>query len=65
MNIDEGYYEGTYKGRDDFVMSQPVSKINRYGGSVKIGRDLGNNLFSNSGSDWLSKLELRFIDIRL
>ena len=55
VNIDEGYYEGTYKGRDDFIMSQPVSKINRYGGSVKIGRDLGNNLFINSGSDWLSK----------
>ena len=58
VNIDEGYYEGTYKGRDTHPMStQPSSKTSRYGSNVKIGRDLGsaNNLFTESGSDYLSK----------
>ena len=37
-------------------MSQPSSKINRYGGSVKISRDTSESGF-NSGNDstWLSK----------
>ena len=56
VNIDEGYYEGTYKGKDIYPMSQPSSKINRYGGSVKISRDTSGSGF-NSGDDstWLSK----------
>lgn len=56
VNIDEGYYEGTYKGKDMYPMSQPSSKINRYGGSVKISRDTSGSGF-NSGDDstWLSK----------
>ena len=56
VNIDEGYYEGTYKGRDDFVMAQPASKTARYGSNVKISRDTSSS-GHNSGSDssWLSK----------
>ena len=57
VNIDEGYYEGTYKGRGDFLMStQPTSKTARYGGNVKISRDTSSS-GHNSGTDstWLSK----------
>ena len=56
VNIDEGYYEGTYKGRDDFLMAQPASKTARYGSNVKISRDTsssGHN--SGTNSTWLSK----------
>ena len=58
VDIDEGYYEGTYKGLDTYPMStQPVSKTSRYGSNVKIGRDLDrpDNLYTESGSDYLSK----------
>ena len=58
VDIDEGYYEGTYKGLDTYPMStQPVSKTSRYGSNVKIGRDLDRqyNLYTESGSDYLSK----------
>ena len=57
VNIDEEYYEGTYKGKDIFPVSQPKSKTSRYADDVKIGRDLGTgtNVFNQSGSDWLSK----------
>ena len=57
VNIDESYYEGTYKGRDIFPMMDPFSKITRYANDVKIGRDMGGsgNVFLSSSSDWLSK----------
>ena len=56
VNIDEGYYEGTYKGKDTYPMSQPSSKINRYGSSVKISRDTsGSGHNSGNDSSWLSK----------
>ena len=57
VNIDESYYEGTYKGRDIFPMIDPFSKITRYANDVKIGRDMGGsgNVFLSSSSDWLSK----------
>ena len=56
VNIDEGYYEGTYKGKDMYPMSQPSSKINRYGGSVKISRDNSDSGYYNgTDSTWLSK----------
>ena len=56
VNIDEGYYEGTYKGCDTFPMMDPFSKITRYASNVKISRDTSGSGF-NSGSDssWLSK----------
>ena len=57
VDIDEGYYEGTYKGRDTYPMStQPSSKTSRYASNVKISRDTSGSGF-NSGSDssWLSK----------
>ena len=56
VNIDEGYYEGTYKGCDTFPMMDPFSKITRYPSNVKISRDTSGSGF-NSGSDssWLSK----------
>ena len=57
VNIDESYYEGTYRGRDIFPMMDPFSKITRYANNVKIGRDMGGsgNVFLSSSSDWLSK----------
>ena len=57
VNIDEEYYDGTYKGKNIFPVSQPKSKTSRYADDVKIGRDLGTgtNVFNQSGSDWLSK----------
>ena len=56
VNIDEGYYEGTYKGCDTYPMMDPFSKITRYASNVKISRDTSGSGF-NSGSDssWLSK----------
>ena len=41
VNIDEEYYDGTYKGKNIFPVSQPKSKTSRYADDVKIGRDLG------------------------
>jgi len=56
VNIDEQYYEGTYKGKETYPMSQPSSKTARYGQNVKISLDTSDSGF-NSGSDatWLSK----------
>ena len=56
VNIDEQYYEGTYKGREIYPMSQPANKTARYGQNVKISLDTSGSGF-NSGSDasWLSK----------
>lgn len=57
VNIDEGYYEGTYKGRDTYLVStQPASKTARYGGNVKISRDLSaSGHYTGTDSTWLSK----------
>ena len=48
VDIDKGYYEGTYKGRDTYVMSDPVNKTSRYStkysSTVPIGRDLSSTL---------------------
>ena len=56
VNIDEQYYEGTYKGKETYPMSQPSSKTARYGQNVKISLDTSGSGF-DSGSDatWLSK----------
>ena len=56
VNIDEGYYEGTYKGLETRPMLQPPNKTLRYGQNVKISLDTSASGF-NSGSDssWLSK----------
>ena len=55
VNLDKGYYEGTYKGRDDFMASaEPAFKSDRYGSDVKISRDI-NFTTQNSSSDYLSK----------
>ena len=56
VNIDEGYYEGTYKGRDTYPTSEPTSKTSRYSGNVKISRDNSTSGFYNgTDSTWLSK----------
>jgi len=56
VNIDEGYYKGTYKGRDVYPMSQPTSKISRYSGNVKISRDnSASGFYNGTDSTWLSK----------
>ena len=56
VNIDEGYYKGTYKGKDIHPMSQPSSKISRYGVNVKISRDNSDSGYYNgSDSTWLRK----------
>jgi len=56
VNIDEGYYEGTYKGLDTYPTSEPATKTARYSQNVKISLDTSASGF-NSGSDssWLSK----------
>ena len=56
VNLDEGYYEGTYKGRNVFVDSEPPNKTARYSADVKISKDTSGSGF-NSGSDssWLRK----------
>ena len=56
VNIDEQYYEGTYKGKKTYPRSQPSSKTARYGQNVKISLDTSGSGF-NGGSDatWLSK----------
>lgn len=56
VNIDEGYYEGTYKGRNTYLMYEPQTKTARYGQNVKISRDIGSSGFSSGNdSSWLSK----------
>ena len=57
VGIDEGYYEGTFKGRDTHLIStQPSSKTARYGGNVKISRDTsGSGYHNGTNSTWLSK----------
>ena len=57
VDIDEGYYEGTYKGRDTYLMStQPSSKTSRYSGNVKISRDNSQSgYYFGTDSTWLSK----------
>ena len=56
VNIDKQYYEGTYKGKETYLESQPTNKTARYGQNVKISLDTSGSGF-NSGSDasWLSK----------
>ena len=56
VNLDEGYYEGTFKGRNVFVDSEPPNKTARYSADVKISKDTSGSGF-NSGSDssWLRK----------
>ena len=56
VNIDEEYYEGTYKGLNTYLMSEPGNKTARYGSNVKISRDTsGSGHNSGSNSTWLSK----------
>ena len=58
VNIDEAYYEGTYKGLDTYPMSEPARKTARYGQDVKISRDIyytGNGFYTGQSSAWLSK----------
>jgi len=56
VNLDEEYYQGTYKGRNTFVMSEPPNKTPRYGVDVKISRDTsGSGHNSGSNSTWLRK----------
>ena len=58
VNIDETYYEGTYKGLDTYPMSEPARKSARYGQDVKISRDIyytANGFYTGQSSAWLSK----------
>ena len=56
VNLDEGYYEGTYKGRDTFPTSELGNKIKRYDSNVKISADTsGSGHNDGSDSTWLSK----------
>ena len=56
VNIDEGYYEGTYKGRNTYLMSEPPNKTARYSDNVKISRDNSHSgYYSGTDSTWLSK----------
>ena len=56
VNIDEGYYEGTYKGRDTYPMMDPFSKDERYVSEVKISRDnSASGYYTGTDSSWLSK----------
>tara|TARA_B100001989_G_C24540429_1_gene467190 strand:+ start:390 stop:2612 length:2223 start_codon:yes stop_codon:yes gene_type:complete len=57
VNLDEGYYEGTYKGRDTYVTSSPPSnKTPRYGVDVKISRDnSASGYYTGTDSTWLRK----------
>ncbi len=56
VNIDEGYYEGTYKGRNTYPMMDPFSKDERYASNVKISRDNSHSgYYSGTDSTWLSK----------
>ena len=56
VNIDEGYYEGTYKGRNTYPMMDPFSKDERYASNVKISRDnSASGYYNGTDSSWLSK----------
>ena len=56
VNLDEGYYEGTYKGRNTYLMSEPPNKTARYSDNVKISRDnSASGYYSGTDSTWLSK----------
>tara|TARA_B100002019_G_scaffold34035_1_gene28062 strand:+ start:1811 stop:4030 length:2220 start_codon:yes stop_codon:yes gene_type:complete len=57
VNLDEGYYEGTYKGRDTYVTSSPPSnKTPRYGVDVRISRDNSQSgYYSGNSTGWLRK----------
>ena len=56
VGIDEGYYEGTYKGRDTYLMMDPFSKDERYASNVKISRDnSASGYYTGTDSSWLSK----------
>ena len=44
VNVDPDYYQGTFKGYAD----QVISTTNRYGTNVKIGRDFSSNFFPTS-----------------
>ena len=56
VGIDEGYYEGTYKGRDTYPMMDPFSKDERYASNVKISRDnSASGYYTGTDSSWLSK----------
>ena len=56
VNIDEGYYEGTYKGRNTYPMMDPFSKDERYASNVKISRDnSASGYYTGTDSSWLSK----------
>ena len=56
VNLDEGYYEGTYKGRNVFVDSEPPNKTARYSADVRIAKDTSGNGFNGGNSAaWLRK----------
>ena len=56
VGIDEGYYEGTYKGRDTYPMMDPFSKDERYASNVKISRDnSASGYYTGTDTSWLSK----------
>ena len=57
VNLDEGYYEGTFKGRDTYLMSSPPSnKTPRYGVDVRISRDNSQSgYYSGTSTGWLRK----------
>ena len=53
VNIDEGYYEGTFKGRDTYIMSEPPNKTARYGVDVRISRDnSASGYYSGTSTGW-------------
>jgi len=56
VNIDEGYYEGTYKGLNTYLMSEPPNKTARYGVDVRISRDnSASGYYSGTSTGWLRK----------
>ena len=57
VNLDEGYYEGTFKGRDTYLMSSPpTNKTPRYGVDVRISRDnSASGYYSGNSTGWLRK----------
>ena len=57
VNLDEGYYEGTFKGFKTYLMSSPPSnKTPRYGVDVRISRDNSQSgYYSGTSTGWLRK----------
>ena len=56
VNLDEGYYEGTYKGLNTYLMSEPPNKNPRYGVDVRISRDNSHSgYYSGTSTGWLRK----------